>query len=76
MAGRSAGGASGDRRDDICAGAWAVTRTDGEVLGFTDHDCRLSFDGMVFRADTGLTAQALAADAPACRWTIPRPWAR
>jgi len=38
---------------------WAVTRSDGVVHGFTDHDMDLSFDGVTFRADTGLTAQAL-----------------
>lgn len=41
------------------ARAWAVTRGDGEVLGFTDHDVDLAFDGVVFRADSGLTASAL-----------------
>jgi len=35
---------------------WRVTRTDGEVLGFTDHDGRLEFDGTVFEPQTGLTA--------------------
>lgn len=39
--------------------AWAVTRVDGTQLGFTDHDGDLTFDGIVFRADTGLTALAL-----------------
>jgi len=39
--------------------AWAVTRRDGVVLGFTDHDRDLSFDGISFRADSGLTARAL-----------------
>ncbi|MBD3679600.1 MAG: DUF2163 domain-containing protein [Rhodobacteraceae bacterium] len=39
---------------------WAVTRADGEGYGFTDHDLDLSFDGMTFRADTGMTARALA----------------
>ncbi|ALI56055.1 DUF2163 domain-containing protein [Celeribacter marinus] len=39
--------------------AWALTRRDGVVLGFTDHDLDLRFDGIVFKADTGLTAQAL-----------------
>ncbi|MGB7271085.1 MAG: DUF2163 domain-containing protein [Albidovulum sp.] len=39
--------------------AFAVTRKDGMVLGFTDHDRDLVFDGIVFRADTGLTAKAL-----------------
>lgn len=39
---------------------WAVTRRDGVVLGFTDHDRDLSFDGIAFRAHSGLTASALA----------------
>jgi uncharacterized phage protein (TIGR02218 family) len=41
------------------ARAFALTRKDGTVMGFTDHDRDLSFDGVVFRADTGLTARAL-----------------
>lgn len=40
--------------------AWAITRTDGEVFAFTDHDLPLSFAGFEFRADTGLSALALA----------------
>ncbi|MDP5347411.1 MAG: DUF2163 domain-containing protein [Paracoccaceae bacterium] len=39
--------------------AWAVTRTDGTVFGFTDHDRDLTFEGMTFRADSGLSARAL-----------------
>lgn len=39
--------------------AWAITRADGLVLGFTDHDRDLGFDGITFRADTGLSAAAL-----------------
>lgn len=42
------------------AHAWAITRKDGVVLGFTDHDRDLSFDGISFRADTGLSALALS----------------
>lgn len=42
------------------ARAWAVTRKDGTRLGFTDHDRDLSFDGLVFRADSGLSARALS----------------
>ena len=42
------------------ARAWAVTRTDGTVFGFTDHDRDLSFEGVTFKADTGLTAKALS----------------
>ncbi|KAA8614020.1 DUF2163 domain-containing protein [Salipiger aestuarii] len=39
---------------------WAVTRTDGLRYGFTDHDADLVFDGLTFRADTGLSAKALS----------------
>jgi uncharacterized phage protein (TIGR02218 family) len=38
---------------------WAVARRDGVTLGFTDHDNDLTFDGILFRADSGLTGQAL-----------------
>jgi uncharacterized phage protein (TIGR02218 family) len=41
------------------ARAWAVTRKDGVQLGFTDHDRDLAFDGITFRADTGMSARAL-----------------
>ncbi|MEO1778863.1 MAG: DUF2163 domain-containing protein, partial [Pseudomonadota bacterium] len=40
--------------------AWAIERADGQSFGFTDHDRDLRFDGITFRADTGLTAAALA----------------
>lgn len=40
--------------------AWAILRKDGKTFGFTDHDTPLSFDGVEFRADTGLSAAALA----------------
>ncbi len=39
--------------------AWAISRQDGVVLGFTDHDRDLSFDGYSFKAGTGLSALAL-----------------
>jgi uncharacterized phage protein (TIGR02218 family) len=39
--------------------AWTVMRRDGVVLGFTDHDRDLMVDGVVCRADTGMTARAL-----------------
>lgn len=38
---------------------WAITRSDGVQYGFTDHDGPLEFEGVTFRADTGLSAQAL-----------------
>ncbi len=41
------------------ARCWLLTRRDGAVYGFTDHDVDLSFGGVTFKADTGLTARAL-----------------
>ncbi|WP_226688320.1 DUF2163 domain-containing protein [Ruegeria arenilitoris] len=38
---------------------WAIRREDGQEYGFTDHDMELSFDGMTFKASTGLTATAI-----------------
>lgn len=38
---------------------WAITRADGVQYGFTDHDMALGFEGLMFKADTGLSAQAL-----------------
>ncbi len=38
---------------------WALERRDGTVLGFTDHDCVLSFDGVDFQPGSGLTARAV-----------------
>ncbi len=38
---------------------WSVTRKDGLILGFTDHDRDLTFDSITFRAATGMTARAL-----------------
>lgn len=39
--------------------AWIVSRKDGVVLGFTDHDLDLVIDGVTCRADAGLSARAL-----------------
>ena len=39
--------------------AWTVTRRDGQVFGFTDHDRDVEVDGVVCRADTGMTARVL-----------------
>ena len=39
--------------------AWQVTRQDGKSYGFTDHDLDLEFDGIIFKANSGLTAGAL-----------------
>jgi hypothetical protein len=34
---------------------WLMTRTDGVRMGFTDHDCDLSIDGVTCRAEAGWT---------------------
>ncbi len=34
---------------------WRITRADGQVMGFTDHDHDLAFDGTTFRAASGFT---------------------
>ncbi len=39
--------------------AWAVTRRDGTVLGFTDHDRALDFEGIDFKASSGMSARAI-----------------
>ncbi len=38
---------------------WSVTRKDGVRYGFTDHDLDLTFDGITFKASSGMTARAL-----------------
>ena len=38
---------------------WKVARRDGVITGYTDHDRDLSFEGVVFRAGSGLTAGAV-----------------
>lgn len=37
---------------------WEVRREDGVVLGFTDHDRDLAFDGVIFEAEAGLSTTA------------------
>ncbi|MEM7295338.1 MAG: DUF2163 domain-containing protein [Pseudomonadota bacterium] len=39
--------------------AWRLTRKDGVVFGFTDHDRPLTFEDTEFRASGGLTAASL-----------------
>jgi uncharacterized phage protein (TIGR02218 family) len=38
---------------------WRLQRRDGIVLGFTDHDVAIAFDGVTFEPDSGLTRTAL-----------------
>ena len=42
------------------ARAWKLTRRDGVVMGFTDHDRDLIVDGVTFRAGTGFTSSEAA----------------
>lgn len=41
---------------------WTLTRRDGAVFGFTDHDRDLAFAGVVFAARTGLEAAEATAE--------------
>lgn len=43
------------------AWCWRVERCDGQVFGFTDHDGDLVFDGVTYRAATGLTGSDIEA---------------
>lgn len=38
---------------------WRVERKDGTVLGFTDHDRDLAFEGVTYQAASGFTATAI-----------------
>ena len=46
-------------KGETIARAWGVTRRDGLVLGFTDHDRVLEFEGISFRPECGLSAKAV-----------------
>lgn len=45
------------------AWCWRVTRRDGQVFGFTDHDRALSFEGTSYEPGAGLSPGALRAEA-------------
>lgn len=53
--------------DHLASGAttlawcWRITRIDGEVFGFTDHDQPLTFDGTTFEPESGLIASEVRA---------------
>jgi uncharacterized phage protein (TIGR02218 family) len=38
---------------------WKLTRSDGVILGFTDHDEDLVFDGVTYSAASGFTASSI-----------------
>ncbi|MEM6547212.1 MAG: DUF2163 domain-containing protein [Pseudomonadota bacterium] len=48
--------ASGATRFCRC---WRLTRRDNVVMGFTDHDRDLTFDNVLYQADSGVTATAI-----------------
>jgi uncharacterized phage protein (TIGR02218 family) len=44
------------------ARCWQLTRRDGTIMGFTDHDNDLTFDGIIHRARSGLEASEAEAE--------------
>jgi hypothetical protein len=38
---------------------WRIERRDGVMMGFTDFDCDLMFDGVTYSAASGFTATAI-----------------
>ncbi len=41
------------------AWCWRLTRADGQVFGFTDHDLPLTFDGTTYQPESGFTASEI-----------------
>ncbi len=41
---------------------WRITRADGQVFGFTDHDRSLTFDGTTFESESVLVPSETFAD--------------
>lgn len=48
-----------DEGTTTLAWAWRITRADGAIYGFTDHDANLIFDGTTFESETGLIASEI-----------------
>ncbi len=48
-----------DQGTTTLAWCWRLTRVDGPVFGFTDHDLRLTFDGTTFEPESGFTASEI-----------------
>lgn len=48
-----------DTRSTTLALCWKVTRRDGTVQGFTEHDNDLTFDGVTYEAASGFTASQM-----------------
>src|SRR5581483_8422547 len=41
------------------ATCWKLTRRDATVMGFTDHDQEIVFDGVTYQAATGFTPSSI-----------------
>jgi uncharacterized phage protein (TIGR02218 family) len=50
-----------DEGTTTLAWCWRITRADGQVFGFTDHDLPLTFDGTSFEPESGFAASELRA---------------
>ena len=50
-----------DKGTTTLAWAWRISRRDGVVLGFTDHDLVLQFDGTAFEPESGFAASEIRA---------------
>ena len=48
-----------DEGTTTLAWAWRITRADGAIYGFTDHDADLIFAGTTFESETGLIASEI-----------------
>jgi len=48
-----------DQGTTTLAWCWRLTRSDGQVFGFTDHDLPLTFDGTTFEPESGFTASEI-----------------
>lgn len=42
------------------ATCWLVTRTDGAVFGFTEHESDLAVSGVTYKASTGFSRSAIS----------------
>lgn len=47
-----------DTRVTTMCYCWKITRTDGTILGFTDHDADVTFDSVTYEASTSFNASA------------------
>lgn len=45
------------------ATAWRITRVDGTILGFTDHDIDIDIDGLTYLASSGYIRSAISSSA-------------